>query len=187
MAETSLIRNQSKGPTMMKTYRQSLRIKYAAGLSTLFLAFSGAPAQAAKVPAAYNFSGTTVTGAAFNGSVLAGKPTVMWFWAPWCTICRAESPDLVALAKTFKNQINLVGVAGLGNLKDMQAFISDTKTGNFRHIADVDGQVWKYFGVVSQPTLVFISSKGVRYSHVGAMQKADLFASTKNLIKGKAI
>ena len=171
----------------MKTHRPSLKIKYAATLSALFLAFSGAPAQAAKVPATYNFSGTTLTGTAFDGSVLAGKPTVMWFWAPWCTICRAESPNLVALAKTFKNKVNVVGVAGLANLEDMKAFVSDTKTGNFRHLADVDGQVWSYFGVVTQPTFVFISSKGERYTRVGAMQKADLFASTKKLIKGKAI
>lgn len=171
----------------MNTHRRSLKIRYAAALSALFLTISGAPADAAKVPAAYNFSGKTLAGATFKGAVLTGKPTVMWFWAPWCSICRAESPNLVALAKTFKGQINVVGVAGLGELKDMKTFVSDTKSGNFRHLADVDGKIWRYFGVVTQPTLVFISSKGERFTHVGAMQNSELIARTKSLIKGKSI
>ena len=152
-------------------------------ITALFLALTTSPAQAATVQTPYSFSATTLSGATFNGAVLAGKPTVLWFWAPWCTICRAESPDFVALAKTYKNQINLVGVAGLGSLKEMKGFVSDTHTGGFLHIADVNGKVWSRFGVVSQPTMVFISAKGKLYRHVGALQKSDLFALTKNLIK----
>jgi thiol-disulfide isomerase/thioredoxin len=153
-------------------------------ITALFLALATSPAQAAAVQTPYSFSATTVTGAKFNGVDLAGKPTVMWFWAPWCTICRAESPDLVALAKTYKNKINLIGVAGLGSLKEMKGFVSDTHTGGIIHLADVNGRVWNHFGVVSQPTLVFISAKGKLYRHVGALQKSDLFALTKSLIKG---
>jgi hypothetical protein len=31
-----------------------------------------------------SFAGTTVEGKPFSGASLAGKPTVLWFWAPWC-------------------------------------------------------------------------------------------------------
>jgi hypothetical protein len=69
-------------------------------------------------------------------------------------------------------------------LKEMKGFVSDTHTGGIIHLADVNGQVWNRFGVVSQPTMVFISAKGKLYRHVGALQKSDLFALTKSLIKG---
>ena len=35
------------------------------------------------------FTATTVSGTAFNSKVLLGnKPSVLWFWAPWCAICQ---------------------------------------------------------------------------------------------------
>lgn len=133
--------------------------------------------------AVYNFTARTVQGKAFAGKALAGKPTVLWFWAPWCSICRGESSDLVALAKSFKKKINLVGVASLGPVKDMKAFITSTHTGNFAHIADVSGSVWNRFQVVSQPSFVFISKNGTAYREVGTLSKRDLFTLTRELIK----
>ena len=133
--------------------------------------------------AIYNFKAKTVQGKIFLGKSLAGKPTVLWFWAPWCTICRGESPDLVALSQSFKGKINLVGVAGLGPVNDMKGFIKDTHTGNFSHIADVNGDIWNHFQIVSQPSFIFISKIGVAYRIVGSMSKSDLFAITTDLIK----
>ena len=169
---------------MMITKHPSFKKRYVAGMTALLLTFSVAPAHSANTLNGYNFSAKTLTGASFKGSVLKGKPTILWFWAPWCTVCRAESPDLVALAKSYKNQVNIVGVASLGNINEMKGFVSDTHTSNFTQLADVSGQVWNYFGVVSQPSLVFISKKGEVFRHVGGVQKSDLISITKKLIKG---
>jgi len=133
--------------------------------------------------AVYDFKGKTVLGNSFVGKSLAGKPTVLWFWAPWCTVCRGEAPDLVALSKSFKGKINLVGVAGLGPVKDMKGFIKDTRTGNFQHIADESGLIWNRFQIVSQPSFIFISKSGVAYRIVGSLSKSDLFSMTKDLLK----
>lgn len=168
----------------MNTKRLSIKKRYVAGIAALLLTVSVAPAHSAGNLSGYNFSAKTLAGAAFKGTVLKGKPTILWFWAPWCTVCRAESPDLVALAKTYKNQVNIVGVASLGNIKEMKGFVSDTHTSNFTQLADVSGQVWNYFGVVSQPSLVFISKKGQVFRHVGGVQNSDLISITKKLIKG---
>jgi thiol-disulfide isomerase/thioredoxin len=162
----------------------SMKKRYIAGVAALLLTISIAPAHSASKFSGYNFSAKTISGATFKGSVLTGKPTILWFWAPWCTVCRAESPDLVALAKNYKNKINIVGVAGLGNINDMKGFVSDTHTSNFTQLADVSGQVWNYFGVVSQPSLVFISKKGQVFRHVGGVQNSDLISITNKLIKG---
>lgn len=34
-------------------------------------------------PDALAFRGSTVDGAAFDGAELAGRPVVLWFWAPF--------------------------------------------------------------------------------------------------------
>lgn len=136
-----------------------------------------------KNSAAYDFNGKTVLGKSFQGKSLAGKPTVLWFWAPWCSVCRGESPDLVALSKSFKGKINLIGVAGLGPVNDMKGFIKDTKTGGFQHLADENGKIWNKFEIVSQPSFIFISKSGVTERIAGSLDKSELFSMTKELLK----
>ena len=57
-------------------------------LLTLMLAAAaltfGIAKPATATAADLNFSGTTLSGAPFNGSSLEGKPAVLWFWTPWC-------------------------------------------------------------------------------------------------------
>jgi len=136
-----------------------------------------------KNSAAYDFNGKTVLGKSFQGKSLAGKPTVLWFWAPWCSVCRGESPDLVALSKSFKGKINLIGVAGLGPVNDMKGFIKDTKTGGFQHLADESGLIWSKFEIVSQPSFIFISKSGITERIAGSLSKNELFSMTKDLLK----
>jgi len=172
----------------MKSIRKfgiiGLGLTMAISLATLPTANASQFSFATKADTAiYNFNGKTVLGKSFVGKSLVGKPTVLWFWAPWCTVCRGESPDLVALSKSFKGKINLVGVAGLGPVKDMKGFIKDTKTGSFQHIADKSGLIWNRFQIVSQPSFIFISKSGVAYRIVGSLSKSELFSMTKDLIK----
>jgi len=133
--------------------------------------------------AVYNFKATTLQGKNFPGLTLAGKPSLLWFWAPWCSICRGESPDLVALSKAYKGKINLVGVASLGPVGDMKKFVSDTHTSTFTHLADPNGLIWGRFNIISQPSFVFISKSGVTYRLVGSLSKSDLFSLTDEIIK----
>ena len=44
------------------------------------------------------FTGTTLTGAPFNGASLQGKPAVLWFWRPQCPFCNQEAPSLSQVA-----------------------------------------------------------------------------------------
>lgn len=41
---------------------------------------------------------TTLAGEPFDASTVADRPVVLWFWAPWCTVCRAEAPDIAEVA-----------------------------------------------------------------------------------------
>ena len=133
-------------------------------------------------PAALAFKATTVDGADFNAATLAGKPVVFWFWAPWCTVCRAESPDVAKVAAEFKGKVTFIGIAGLGSVPDMQAFVSETSTGGFTHLADVDGTLWSRFGVVAQPSFVFVTPDGQSQEFTGGLGADDLSTVASKLL-----
>lgn len=125
-------------------------------------------------PEALAFKASTVDGTAFNAASLTGKPVVFWFWAPWCTVCRAESPDVAKVAAELKGKVTFIGIAGLGSVPDMQAFVSETGTGEFTHLADVDGSLWSRFGVVAQPSFVFVTPSGQAQEFTGGLGADDL-------------
>lgn len=131
-------------------------------------------AAAPTIPAALDFRAMTVEETNFNGASLSGKPVAMWFWAPWCTICRAEAPDVAKVAQEFKDEVTLLGVPGLGKVDAMLAFVSDTGTGGFRHVVDADGSLWSKFGVVAQPAFVIVDSSGKAKTVSGSLDAEQL-------------
>ena len=106
------------------------------------------------------FSSTTLDGQAVTQADFEGKPTIMWFWAPWCSVCRGEAPTLAKVADQLDGNVDVVGVAALGSVDEMKTFVSDTGIENFSQLADPDAQVWGVFGVASQPAFAFISADG---------------------------
>jgi thiol-disulfide isomerase/thioredoxin len=105
-----------------------------------------------------NFTGTTLSGATFNGSSLQGKPAVLWFWAPWCPFCNAEAPGVSQVAAA-NPKVTFVGIAGRADVGEMQNFVS--KYGlNFTNLNDSDGSLWARYNVPWQPAYVFYKADG---------------------------
>jgi len=61
-------------------------------------------------PRAPDISGKTLTGSRLRLSDYRGSVVVLNFWGSWCAPCRAEAPDLAALASRYRSQ----GVRFLG-------------------------------------------------------------------------
>lgn len=114
-----------------------------------------APAVAA---ADLDFTGTTLSGAAFSGSSLAGKPAVLWFWTPWCPICNQEAPSVAAVAAA-NPAVAFVGVAARADNAALRAFVAKYGLG-FPNLDDADGSIWAKFGVPWQPAYVFLRPDG---------------------------
>ena len=135
---------------------------------------SGKDAGAAKAaPASLKFSGTTLDGKQFKGESLADKPTVLWFWAPWCSTCQAQAAKTAKLADEYKGKVNFVGVAGLAKTDPCQGFVKTQKVGNFPHLNDQKGSVWKKFGVTQQSTYVMLDKDGKKV-HEGSSSPDEL-------------
>lgn len=109
---------------------------------------------------AVEFSAAKLGGGTLESASFEGEPTVLWFWAPWCTTCRAEAPHVTAGAQAFAGEVNVIGVAGRGEVDAMEAFVSDTGTEGLTHIVDDSGDIWTSYGVVAQPAFAFISADG---------------------------
>jgi thiol-disulfide isomerase/thioredoxin len=128
------------------------------------------------------FTATTVSGTAFNSKVFLGnKPSVLWFWAPWCAICQNESAAMVAASQKYKNRINFIGIGALGKKAELQEFVTKTGTSVFTNIDDSSGAVWKRFGVVIQPTLVFVDRTGKITTKIGPSTASSLEKNLKTL------
>ncbi|QWQ45133.1 redoxin domain-containing protein [Streptomyces sp. YPW6] len=121
---------------------------------------SGDTASGPAVPEALRFTATTVDGKPFDGSTLAGKPTVLWFWAPWCPKCKAQAAETAKVAAETAGEVNVVGVAGLDKNAAMQDFVADTGTSGFPHLSDEKGDIWKRFEVTEQSRYVILDKDG---------------------------
>ncbi|MGA5299334.1 redoxin domain-containing protein [Nucisporomicrobium flavum] len=115
---------------------------------------------AAAAPAALAFTGRTLDGTQFDAATLAGKPAILWFWAPWCATCASEAMSIADIHDEYGDRLNIVGIAGMGGNKEMHEFVSDLEVGAVPHLDDQPGAIWKKFGVTEQSTYVILDRSG---------------------------
>jgi thiol-disulfide isomerase/thioredoxin len=131
---------------------------------------SSAPAKtprptAAEVPATLRFTGTTVEGKRFDGSSLAGKPVLLWFWAPWCPVCRGQVSQVQKVAEDHKGAVSVVGVGSLDDANAIRAFGANAT--DVTHLVDESGVIWKRFGVTQQSSFVLLDASGKKVFSAG--------------------
>lgn len=118
-----------------------------------------------------NFTATTLDGERFDGSTLTGKPAVLWFWAPWCATCRAQSPNVADLAQKYDGRVAVVGVGSLASEDAIDDVASDIP--HVLHLVDPDAKVWSHFRVEAQSTYTVIGANGEIVSE-GFLDDAEL-------------
>lgn len=91
---------------------------------------------------------------------VAGKPTLLWFWAPHCTVCRAEAPELLEFEKEHGKDIAVLGIGAQDDLEQAEGFISDTSTEGLDMIWDASGKTWLHWKVTNQPTVIVLDKNG---------------------------
>jgi thiol-disulfide isomerase/thioredoxin len=105
-----------------------------------------------------DFTGTTLSGAPFDGATLVGKPAVLWFWTPWCPFCNQEAPTVARVAAA-NPEVTFVGIAARSDVAAMQGFV-DRYGLRFPNLDDADGSLWARFNVPWQPAYLFVRPDG---------------------------
>ena len=119
----------------------------------------GGQTAAAPVANDLDFTSTTVSGDSFSGMSLAGKPTVLWFWAPWCPTCRGQVDGVSALAEKYADQVQVVGVGSLDDSQAIDDFAAKV-SGDVTMLDDAQGEVWRHFKVTAQSTYLVLDADG---------------------------
>lgn len=104
------------------------------------------------------------------------KPTVVNFFASWCTPCRAEHDSLIALSKT--GAVNLIGVAFQDDPNDAARFLNQLGNPFLQAITDPGARLAVGFGVAGVPETYVIDKDGtLRYRHWGPVVGDSLEAT----------
>jgi thiol-disulfide isomerase/thioredoxin len=118
----------------------------------------------------------------------AGHPVLLFFWAHWCTDCKAESPYLTHLAPGLvviapTQHYGYVGANENISPADETKFIDQVRQQFYPNLPVPLGEEnFKTYGASTTPTIVLIDRKGiVRLYHPGVMDPRELSALASKL------
>jgi len=82
----------------------------------------------------------------------------------------------------FADEVTVIGVAGRDDADTFEEWITGREVDGFDHIADPDIEVWREFGITTQPAFTFINNDGTSESHLGALGLESLTSRVEALI-----
>ncbi|HEY6479424.1 MAG TPA: TlpA disulfide reductase family protein [Streptosporangiaceae bacterium] len=99
------------------------------GQSFVGSAYTSTVFRAGARPAAPDVSGTTLAGQHLSLSAYRGSVVVLNFWGSWCSPCRAEAPDLTALATNYSARgVKFLGIDIRDDRVSADAFVKTFRT-----------------------------------------------------------
>jgi len=129
---------------------------------------------------------------------LKGKPALLFFWAHWCSDCKAEAPIIARLRQEFAPQglavigpTKFYGYAAQGNdatPAQERQYIDSVRQKYYASLQDMpvplSNRNFATYGASTTPTLVVLNRAGqVSLYHPGAMQYEDLRAAIEKAAK----
>ena len=105
------------------------------------------------------FSLPTLDGATVSTQSLAGKPTMLVFWAPWCGVCKLESGNVSWVRSLVGAHANVVSVASeYGDLAEVRAYVAEQ---GVDYPVLLGGKATaRAFAVAAFPTVFFLDGQG---------------------------
>ncbi len=133
-----------------------------------------------QVPATLDFTSTTVSGDPFEGASLAGRPALLWFWAPWCPTCRSQIPQVQDIAGQYGEDVAVVGVGSLDSAEAIAEFAEEVPA--VTHLEDVDGALYRKFGIAEQSSFVLLDADGEVAFQTGYGGSEELAAEVADVV-----
>jgi cytochrome c biogenesis protein CcmG/thiol:disulfide interchange protein DsbE len=117
-------------------------------------------------------------------SDLQGRAVVLDFWASWCGPCRAQSPVLASVAKSFgSDKLRVLGVGTSDDRGSITHFVERSPLG-YASVFDDQGVASSLYHVQGLPTLVLIAKDGtVRAVSTGFADERELTRLVRDTLK----
>lgn len=116
--------------------------------------------------------GTLLNGESFRLADQEKKPTLVYFWATWCGVCKTTSPFVSRLTlenADIKNRdYNIVSIAlSSGSNTDISDYLTKNNY-TLNVLNDAEGGISKTWGVAVTPSIFIIDATGnIRYISTG--------------------
>ncbi len=135
--------------------------------------------------AAPALQGSMLDGSRFDPASLHGHVTVVDFWASWCGPCRAQQPQLDALARDFAPRgVVFVGVDLRDDPAQGRAYLARFGV-PYASLSDPSAELAGAWDVPAPPTTVVVDAAGVVRSRVlGGVDRQTTGALLDRLLKG---
>ena len=100
-----------------------------------------------------------VAGGQQSSAALRGKPTAVYFWAPWCGVCEASSDNIGSVRSALGEDANVVSI--VVEHRDMQSVHGFMQRNDVDYPVLVgDSRVRDAYGVEAFPTMYFLDPEG---------------------------
>jgi thiol-disulfide isomerase/thioredoxin len=113
---------------------------------------------------------------------IAGRPTVLEFWATWCGECEALQPQFDQVQARFGNQVRVIAVAvGVGQtLRRVNQHLEDHNPG-YPFVWDANGAAVRAYEVPTTSTIVILDREG-RVVYTGVDRSQNVIAAVERVL-----
>jgi thiol-disulfide isomerase/thioredoxin len=138
---------------------------------------------------ARNFVASAPDGALVRLSDLRGRPTIINFWATWCSSCLVEMPEFKdAQQRVGAENLNVLAINAGEDANTAQNFLDELQADAFRIGMDPTLVVADAYGVFGLPTSIFLDAGGiVRGIYAGHLSRDDLDAFVTASLAGRDV
>jgi thiol-disulfide isomerase/thioredoxin len=127
---------------------------------------------------------TTIDGRTITTKDLAGKVTLVNFWATWCAPCRAEIPDLVTLQEEYRDHLVIIGVVSEDGPVEKVARFADELKMNYAIVMETPELTEAFPGIFALPTTFVVGPElKMMKKHIGQVRRAQIELETRVLAK----
>lgn len=89
-----------------------------------------------------------------------GHPKVVYFWATWCTVCKAYAPILEANLKFLPKDTMFLSVLESEDSDEMKEMFANLSKDSSRPLYTADYRMLKEWRVSAYPTTLFLNGEG---------------------------
>lgn len=123
-----------------------------------------------------SFALSTMDGEQVDLEALRGRKVLLYFWAPWCGVCKVVGSNVAAIAEAQEEVAVLSIALGYRSEREVEAAIAEHGLGGTILLGGEKGEeIADAYGVRAFPTVYFVDEEGtIRRSTLGYVSKLGL-------------